>query len=268
MHALLTDKDKSLEYAKIMTLEMGKPIEQAKAEVAKCAGNILYNQEHTMNFLKDYELKTVVPNQRAYVQFDSVGPILDIVPWNFPFWMPFKSLLPPLILGNPILLKHSPSTPQCGEALEKIFREAGFEEGEFQNLYVTNEQAEKVIGDKRVSGVKFTGSTRGGKEVAAAAGKHMKKGCFELGGSDPFIVLDDADLNLAVEKGYVGRMVNSAQACINAKRFIIHDSIYDKFRDGLIEKIKSTAKLGDPMDSENVNVGPLAIKKNTEELRQ
>ena len=165
-------------------------------------------------------------------------------------------------------MKHAPSTPLCAAAIEKLFIDAGFDDGEYANLFITNEEAEQVLSDKRVRGVKFTGSTRGGKAVAEIAGRNMKQGCFELGGSDPFIVLDDSDLNFAIEKAYISRMANNGQACINAKRLIIHEKLYDQFRDGMIEKIKASAKLGDPMDKENVSVGPLAIKHLTEGLRQ
>jgi succinate-semialdehyde dehydrogenase/glutarate-semialdehyde dehydrogenase len=193
--------------------------------------------------------------------------VLDIVPWNFPFWMPFKSMIPPLVLGNPILMKHAPSTPLCAEAIEKLFHDAGFDQGEYSNLYIDNEQAASAIADKRIRGLKFTGSTRGGKQVAELAGRHMKQGCFELGGSDPFVVLDDSDVGFAVEKGYISRMVNNGQACINAKRFIVHESVYEAFKEAMIEKIKSTARLGDPMDKANT-VGPLAVAHLTEHLRQ
>lgn len=147
-----------------------------------------------------------------------------------------------------------------------MFIDAGFDQGEYQNLYITLEQAERVLSDKRVRGVKFTGSTDGGKAVAEIAGRSMKPGCYELGGSDPFIVLDDADMAFTIDKAYTSRMVNNGQACINAKRMIILDSVYDQFRDGLIDKIAKTAKLGDPMDKE-VTVGPLALKHLTDKLR-
>ena len=153
--------------------------------------------------------------------------------------MPFKSLVPPLVFGNPILLKHAPSTPLCAEALDKLFRDAGFDEGEYSSLFITNEECAQVIGDKRVRGVKFTGSCRGGKQVAEVAGRHMKQGCYELGGSDPFVVLDDSDIEFAAKKGYGSRMAYNGQACINAKSFIVMESIYDKFRESLIHQIKT-----------------------------
>lgn len=171
-----------------------------------------------------------------------------------------------MILGNSIMLKHSPSTPLCAEALEGAFKEAGFGKGEFQNLFVDHRQCEKIISDRRVRAVKFTGSTEAGCNIAASCGKHMKKGCFELGGNDPFIVLKDANMEQAVETAYKSRMSNSGQACINAKRFIITSKVYDEFRDRLLEKINDSVKIGDPMDPE-VNCGPLALEKQVDKLK-
>jgi succinate-semialdehyde dehydrogenase/glutarate-semialdehyde dehydrogenase len=145
-----------------------------------------------MDFSKDEELKT--HQMKVFLTHDPVGPIFDIVPWNFPFWMPFKSMILPLIAGNPILLKGAPSTPLCTQMIGQIFQDAGMDEGEFSTLFVDNDQAAKVIGDKRIRGIKFTGSTRAGKIIAANAGSHMKQCCFELGGSDPFVVLNDSDV--------------------------------------------------------------------------
>jgi len=263
VHALLGQR--CPEYAKIMTQEMGKPIKQSEGEIMKCAAHIEYTIAHTKHFLEDQMLEN--DGKRSFVTHDAIGPIMDIVPWNFPFWMPFKSMIPPLALGNPILLKPAPMCPLTTAAMEDLFEDAGFTDGEFQVLYIDNEMSEKVLSDKRVRGVKFTGSTRGGKEVAAIAGRNMKQGCFELGGSDPFIVLEDSDIQLAVDKGYVSRMVNNGQACINAKRFIVHEEIYERFRDALIEKIKAETKMGDPLDPE-MNLGPLADQKQAATLRE
>ena len=183
-----------------------------------------------------------------------------IVPWNFPFWIPFKSMIPPFVAGNPILLKQAPATPLCSLAIHKLFTDGGFVDGEFTSLFLSNEQAAGVLADPRIGGIKFTGSTNTGKVIGEIAGRNMKPACFELGGSDAFIVMEDSNLDLAVEKGYLSRMNANGQACINAKRFIIHEKIYDQFREKMIDKIKSTAKLGDPMDAENVTVGPLVNK--------
>lgn len=160
------------------------------------------------------------------------------MPWNFPFWLPFKSVIPPMIMGNSILLKHSPSTPLCAQAIHDAMAEAGFGKGEYQNVFVTEDQCEKILADRRVRACKFTGSTEGGKNVAVLCAKHVKKGCFELGGSDPFVVLKDANMERAVEAAYKSRMIASGQACLNAKRFIITAPVYDEFRDRLLEKIK------------------------------
>ena len=261
-------KEKQNENAEKITLEMGKTITESMSEAGRCGAGIQFCIDQAQEYTADHQLQTSVPHQtKAYVQYGSVGPILNIVPWNYPFRAPFKSFVPNLLHGNPILLKHSPTTPQCGEAIESIFHEAGFDQGEFFLLKITNEQAAKVIADQRVRALKFTGSTRGGKQVAEVAGRHMKKGCFELGGSDPFVVLDGADLPDAVEKGYTARMINSGQLCVSAKRFILHESLYDEFRERLVEMIKAKARLGDPMD-EAVTVGPLAVEALTEELRQ
>jgi len=242
---------------------MGKPLAQAEAEVARCATHIDYSKDVSLGFLEDEALSTRCTH-KAFLTCAPIGPFLDVVPWNFPFWVPFKSMIPPLVLGNPILMKHAPSTPLCAEALEQLFVDAGFDDGEYQNLYITNEQAERVLADKRVRGVKFTGSTVGGKAVAEVAGRHMKQGCYELGGSDPFCVLEDADLKFAVEKAYASRMANNGQVCISAKRFIVLDSVYEEFRDLLIQKLEESVKMGDPMDKEGVTLGPLAIARLTE----
>lgn len=208
-----------------MTKEMGKPIGQSIGEVQKCMNHIMYSIANSPEFMKDEALET--HQLKSFVAHQASGPFLDIVPWNFPFWMPIKSAIPPLVLGNPIVMKHAPSTPLSAQALEDIFMEAGFDDGEYANLYITNEQCADVIADPRIRGLKFTGSTDGGKAVAGVAGLAMKPGCYELGGSDAFIVMSDTDIDLAVEKAYVSRMVNNGQACINAKRFIIMENVYN-----------------------------------------
>jgi len=157
-------------------------------------------------------------------------------------------------------MKHSPSTPLCAAAIGEAMNEAGFGKGEYQNMFINESQCEKVLADRRVRACKFTGSTEAGKKVAILCAQHVKKGCFELGGSDPFVVLKDADLERAVDVAYASRMGNSGQACINAKRFIITAPVYDEFRDRLLDKIESTIKIGDPMDP-SVNCGPLAMKR-------
>lgn len=200
----------------------------------------------------------IVNKNKTFVAHQPSGPFLDIVPWNFPFWMPFKSAIPPLVLGNPIIMKHAPSTPLCAKALEDMFLEAGFDDGEYANLYITNEQTAGVIADPRIRGLKFTGSTGGGKAVAGLAGLSMKPGCYELGGSDAFVVMSDTDINVAVQWAYIARMINNGQACTCSKRFIIMEDRYKEFRDALIAMIQKNTKMGDPMDQDNVTLGPLA----------
>lgn len=197
---------------------------------------------------------------QGLIKVQPLGTTLVILPWNFPFWLAFKSALAPLILGNPVLLKHSPSTPQCALMIEQAMQQAGFNDGEFQNIFASNDQCADLIGDKRVQGVKFTGSTAAGVQVSTLCGKHMKKGHFELGGNDPFIVLKDADLPKAALTAYRSRMGANAQACINAKRFIVEDSVYDDFKHHLIEVIKEQTVIGDPTD-EKTTLGPLALDR-------
>jgi len=244
---------------------MGKPIVQSEGEVAKCISQLDYYINNAQGFMEAEELRLAQQGVTGTIVHQPLGPILTIVPWNFPFWLPFKSAIPPLVLGNSIMLKQSPSTPLCGIALAEAFEEAGFVDGEYQNMLVSENQCKTIIADKRVRACKFTGSTRGGKAVAMECAQHVKKACLELGGNDPFVVLKDADLEKAVESAYISRMVNSAQACNNAKRFIISATVYDEFRDRLVEKIKSTAVVGDPMDR-NTNIGPLASMKQKEIL--
>lgn len=187
------------------------------------------------------------------------------MPWNFPFWLPFKACIPPIVIGNSIMMKHSPSTPLCSLAIEEAFKEAGFGKGEYQNIFVNEGQCRQILVDRRVRSVKFTGSTEAGSKVAMLAAQACKKGCFELGGDDPFVVLKDADMQRAVDAAYASRMGNSGQACINAKRFIITSPVYDEFKERLLEKIKSTTVIGDPLDPKT-NLGPLALSRQKTKL--
>jgi len=170
-----------------------------------------------------------------------------------------------MVLGNSIMLKHAESTPMTSVILEDMFVDAGFDNGEYQNMFISHDQAETVLSDYRVRALKFTGSTAAGKNLGAICGRNMKKTAFELGGNDPFVVLKEADLELAVNMGYASRMANNGQACINAKRFIIEDSVYDEFKDRLVNKIKDTTVIGDPMDPK-VNLGPIAMERQKTKL--
>lgn len=195
-------------YAELITFEMGKPIAQAQGEINKCIEHIDYYIHNADQWLQEEKLD-LSSGSHGKILTQPLGPTLVIMPWNFPFWLPFKAALPPMVLGNSILMKHSPSTPLCAEALEEAFAEAGFGKGEYQNLFINNDQADQVMADYRIRAVKFTGSTAGGKVVASRCGFHMKKGCFELGGNDPFVVFKDADIEAAVDAAYKSRMGNS-----------------------------------------------------------
>lgn len=249
-------------YAKTITLEMGKPITQARAEVEKCAMLCEYYAENAGKFLEPEEIKTEA--KKSYVRFDPLGVILCIMPWNFPFWQVFRFAVPALAAGNGVLLKHASNVPQCAIAIEEIFQKAGFPDSLFETLLIDSQTAGQLIENEVISAVSLTGSTKAGSEIAAKAGTHIKKCVLELGGSDPFIVLADADLDAAAKTAILARTINTGQSCIAAKRFIIEKSIYTEFEAKLIEHFK-TLKMGDPMDP-NVNIGPLAKREIRDEL--
>lgn len=241
-------------YAKIMTKEMGKPIKAAIDEVLYCVQQSRYYADNAEEFLKP---KVVTSGKvKNLVEYLPVGPIYVIVPFNFPFDLSFASSAPCLIVGNTVLYRTADSTPLTGKAIEELFVEAGFNNGEFQNIHSSPEQTELIISHKHIRGVSFTGSTRAGKSIASIAGKHAKKAVMELGGSDPFIVLDDADIQKAVDVAIDCRLFNCGQVCCAAKRFIIDDKIFDKFKEGLVDKT-SKIKIGDPL-KEETELGPLA----------
>jgi succinate-semialdehyde dehydrogenase/glutarate-semialdehyde dehydrogenase len=237
-----------------MTEEMGKPIGQAAAEAEKCAWACRFYADRAEAFLKDEPVE--VEGARALVAFQPLGPVLAVMPWNFPFWQVFRFAAPALMAGNVALLKHASNVSGCALALEEVFREAGFDGDEFQTLLVGSERVEAIIGDDRVRAATLTGSGGAGKAVGAASGKQVKPSVLELGGSDPFIVLADADLERAVEVGVKARMQNNAQSCIAAKRFIVEHSVLDAFTDRFVEHIEAL-RVGDPME-EDTDVGPLA----------
>lgn len=244
----------STECAKLMTLEMGKPIAQSKAEVEKCALVCEYYAENAARFLKEEAVDTDA--KKSYVRFDPLGVILGIMPWNFPFWQVFRFAVPAIIAGNGVLLKHASNVPQCALRIEKLFTEADFPDNLFKTLLIDSAAAAELIANDAVAGVSVTGSTHAGAVVAAHAGKYLKKCVLELGGSDPFIVLADADINLSCSIALQARTINTGQSCIAAKRFILEKSIAAEFEKKLIEHFK-TLKTGNPMD-ETVNIGPLA----------
>jgi len=248
-------RDSVEEYAELMTREMGKPIEQARGEVEKCAWVCDYYAEHAGEQLADERLPSV-EYADTKVSYEPLGPVLAVMPWNFPFWQVFRFAAPNLTAGNVGLLKHASNVPGCARAIEEVFAEAGYPEGAFQSLIVGSERAESVVEDDRVAAVTLTGSEHAGRAVAETAGKELKKTVLELGGSDPFVVLDDADLDAAAAVGARARLQNGGQSCIAAKRFIVHDDVYDAFLERFLEAVESRT-VGDPM-AEETDVGPQA----------
>jgi succinate-semialdehyde dehydrogenase/glutarate-semialdehyde dehydrogenase len=249
-------------YAEVIVRDQGKAITEAIGEVKKAAKHALYYSQHIDEVLKDEVYQTEY--QKSVVEFHPVGPIFHVAPFNFPFWLVFKGVIPAMVMGNTVISKTASSCPNVGHIVEEAFHLAGFDNGEFQHVLTTQEQSDIVIAHKHIHGASFTGSTKGGASVASFAGKYCKKAVMELGGSDPFIVLDDADVNLAVTTAIASRLRNSGQVCSCAKRFIVHEKVYNEFRDKLVEKVKAL-KVGDPM-KKDTNIGPLAKKKTLEDI--
>ena len=240
--------------AGLMTLEMGKPIREAQAEIEKCAWACEYFAENAEGYLRDAPIASAATE--SYVTYQPLGTVFAIMPWNFPFWQVFRFAAPSLMAGNTALVKHAPSTPQCALAIAKVFHDASFPEGVFENLFVDTDTAARIIGDERIAAVTLTGSDRAGSSVAATSGRALKKTVLELGGSDAFVVLGDADVDRAAEVGVRARCLNSGQSCIAAKRFVVHAAVYDAFRDVFVAGMRAQ-RVGDPR-SEDTAIGPLA----------
>ncbi len=249
-------REKLDEYAKPATLEMGKLFREAQWEVALSADILDYYADNADKFLAPEKLP--VKDGEAIIESAPLGVLFCIEPWNFPYYQLARVAGPNLMLGNTIICKHAPNVPQCALAFEKLFLDAGAPAGVWSNVFITNEQSAKVIADNRIRGVALTGSERAGSAVASEAGQALKKSTMELGGSDPFIVLDDADLDAAVKWAVLGRMENTGQACIAAKRFIIQESIADAFLVRFKQELEKL-KPGDPMDS-GTSLGPLCTE--------
>ena len=239
---------------KVMTLEMGKPVGAAVAEAEKCAWVCRFYAEHGEAFLAEESVATDA--SRSGIRYEPLGPVLAVMPWNFPFWQVFRFAAPALMAGNVGLLKHASNVPQCALAIEEIFREAGAPEGAFQTLLVGSDRVTALIDDPRIAAVTLTGSEGAGVSVGRAAGAQIKKAVLELGGSDPFIVMPSADLPAAAATAVKARTINNGQSCIAAKRFIVHASIAAEFERLFVEKMKAL-KVGDPLDP-SVEIGPLA----------
>ncbi|HEY3026519.1 MAG TPA: NAD-dependent succinate-semialdehyde dehydrogenase [Pyrinomonadaceae bacterium] len=252
------------EFARMMTTEMGKPIKAAAQEVEKCAWVCRYYAKTAQTHLADKIVETNAG--KSYVHYQPLGPVLAVMPWNFPFWQVFRFAAPALMAGNVGLLKHASNVPQCALAIADIFRRAGFPEGAFQTLLIGSNIVQRVLEDSRVAAATLTGSEPAGRSVASIAGKQIKKTVLELGGSDPFIVMPSADLDKAVATAVKARTINNGQSCIAAKRFIIHEAIYDEFERRFVEVMKALL-VGDPMD-EATDIGPLATKQILEDLEE
>jgi succinate-semialdehyde dehydrogenase/glutarate-semialdehyde dehydrogenase len=240
----------------LMTLEMGKPSGAAIAEAEKCATACRYYAENGERFLANQPVKMEGEGGKSWVAFQPIGVVLAIMPWNFPFWQVFRFAAPALMAGNAGVLKHASNVPQCALAIEDVFRRAGFADGLFQTLLIGSDLVEGIIADDRIAAVTLTGSEGAGRSVASAAGKYLKKSVMELGGSDPFVVMPSADMERAVSTAVTARMINNGQSCIAAKRFIIHEKIYDEFLKRFVAGV-SAIRVGDPMD-EKTQLGPLA----------
>lgn len=251
-------------FGKLLTLEMGKPLKAAIAEVEKCALVCRFYAEHAAQYLADVSVQTDATT--SLIKYQPLGIVLAVMPWNFPFWQVFRFAAPALMAGNVGLLKHASNVPQSALAIEEIFTRAGFPEGAFQTLLVGADKVAAIVEDDRVKAATLTGSEPAGASLAATAGKQIKKVVLELGGSDPFIVMPSADLDQAVQTAVTARMINNGQSCIAAKRFIVAEEIADQFIDRLVEQYKQL-KIGDPM-SMDTDIGPLATPGILQDLDQ
>tara|TARA_B100001013_G_scaffold308032_1_gene211836 strand:+ start:1387 stop:2754 length:1368 start_codon:yes stop_codon:yes gene_type:complete len=257
-------KQKKEKLGALMTQEMGKPIKQSIAEAEKCAWVCEYYADNAERFLSKKEIST--DSKKSFISFQPIGLVLAIMPWNFPFWQVFRFASPTLMAGNVGILKHASNVQGCAKQIEKLFLEAGFPEYAFSNLVIGSNKVSNVINNPLVRAITLTGSTPAGKSVASHAGSLLKKTVLELGGNDPYIILEDADLNNAVESCIAGRMLNTGQSCIAAKRFIVVKARLDEFIDKVEQKINNM-KMGDPLDS-NIDIGPMVNTDARDELHQ
>jgi succinate-semialdehyde dehydrogenase / glutarate-semialdehyde dehydrogenase len=255
-------RERRAEYARLMTEEMGKPISSAEAEIDKCARNCAFYAGHAEAFLAPMTVRTEAG--KSFVRFDPLGPVLAIMPWNFPFWQVFRFAAPALTAGNVAVLKHAANVPGCALAVADVFREAGFPEGVMTALLVPSGKVADLIRHPAIRAVTLTGSDRAGEAVAAEAGKQLKKTVLELGGSDPFVVLADADVMEASNQAAQARTINSGQSCIAAKRFIVEEAVAERFERAFTERMAGL-KVGDPLDRSN-DLGPLAREDLLEAL--
>ncbi len=263
-HAAQILRDDADRYAELMALEMGKTIGEGRAEALKCAWVCEYYAENAQLFLAPELVQTDA--SKSFVTFQPLGVILAVMPWNFPFWQVFRFAAPALMAGNAGILKHASNVPGCALAIEDVFKKAGFPEDIFRTLLIGSDMVDWVIEHPSVRAVTLTGSTPAGKAVAAKAGSVLKKTVLELGGSDPYIVLEDADLEATVATCAVSRLINAGQSCIAAKRFIVVEKVVRRFEELLVENMRAK-KMGDPLD-ETVNIGPMARYDLRDELHR
>lgn len=247
-------RERKEQYARLITGEMGKPVTQSRGEIEKCAWVCEYYAEHGASFLASRAIETEASDSR--VTYSPLGIVLAIMPWNFPFWQVFRFAAPTLMAGNAALLKHAPNVPGCCEAIDRLLSEAGFPEHLFKALYINTDEVPRILADCRVCAATLTGSNAAGSAVAETAGNHLKKTVLELGGSDPYLILEDADVEEAARTCVTSRLINTGQSCIAAKRFIVTEPCYDEFLEAVMEQMQGY-KMGDPMD-EDTQLGPLA----------
>jgi len=255
-------REKKNRLAKTITLEMGKPIVQSVAEIEKCALVCEYYANNAEKFLADEQIKTEA--SKSFVAFRPIGVVLAIMPWNFPFWQVFRFAAPALMAGNTGILKHASNVSGCALEIENIFVEAGFPENLFRSIIIKSSKMDDVIADPLIQAVTLTGSVPAGKAVASKAGSLLKKTVLELGGSDPYVILEDADIEKAADICVTAKLINGGQSCIAAKRFIVIEKVFDEFVDVFVSKLKRTT-MGDPLDEKNI-LGPQASKSLRDEL--
>lgn len=249
-------------YAALITMEMGKLTKEAEAEIEKCAWVCKYYAENGEELIKKQLLKSDA--SESYITYEPLGILLTVMPWNYPFWQFFRCAAPALLLGNALLLKHASNVPQCALAIQEVFSKAGFPEDLVKTLLIDSSQVEHVIKHEHIKAVTLTGSEKAGSAVAAIAGKHIKKTVLELGGSDPFIVLDDANVSEAAKIGTKARFMNCGQSCIAAKRFIVHEQVYDEFLEAFKAEV-AQLNMGDPT-LESISIGPMSRQDLCDEL--
>ena len=255
------DKDR---WGRMMTEEMGKPLKAAVAEAEKCAWVCRYYAENAEAFLADEAMES--DSSRAFVRYLPLGPVLAVMPWNFPFWQVFRFAAPALMAGNVGILKHASNVPQSALAIQEIFERAGYEPGTFQTLLIGAAKVENILKDPRIKAATLTGSEGAGAAVAATAGEEIKPTVLELGGSDPFIVMPSADVDKALETAVAARNINNGQSCIAAKRFIVHQDIYDEFAQRFVDRF-GQVNVGDPM-ADDTDIGPLAMAQIRDEIAE